>query len=315
MQASSPSSSPRNPAVEPLITPALRVAAVALAVLAALKVAVLLLEPRLTFFPVRALPRTPAAAGLPYEEMRTRTADGLDLRGWFVTAGDQAAGAGRRPLTLLVFHGNAENIATGLALAVRAHAAGFATALAEYRGYAGNPGSPSEKGLGLDAEAWMRTVAARPDVDPARLVIWGRSIGSAPAVRLAAGGGVAALVLESPFTSARDLLRDAGAWHLWALSWLGSYRFDQAAMIRRVRAPLLVIHGTRDEVAPPAHGRRLYDLAPGARSIVAIEGGGHNDLWADHGDELWTGAEAFLRAVDDATSGGGGDPAGPDQAG
>jgi len=297
------------------MTLALRIAAIAAGLLIALKIAVLLLEPRLVFFPVRALPRTPAAAGLPYEEIRTRTADGLELRGWFIAAGGEPAGAGRRPLTLLVFHGNAENIAAGLALAARARASGLATALAEYRGYAGNPGSPSEKGLGLDAEAWMRTVAARPDVDPGRIVPWGRSIGGAPAVRLAAAGGVAALVLEAPFTSARDLLRDAGAWHLWALSWLGAYRFDQATLVRRVRVPLLVIHGTRDEVAPLAHGRRLYSLAPGARSFVAIEGGGHNDLWTDHADELWNGAASFLRAVGDGTSGADGVSPGADQDG
>jgi hypothetical protein len=134
-------------------------------------------------------------------------------------------------------------------------------------------------------------------------------------MRLAASGGVAALVLESPFTSARDLLRDSGAWLLWALSSLGSYRFDQAALIRRVHVPILVIHGTRDEVAPFAHGRRLFDLAPGARSFVAIEGGGHNDLWANHAGDLWTGAEAFLRDISDGSSSVGLGAAGPNQDG
>jgi len=315
MRASWPPSSPRNPAISPLIAPVLRVAAVVVGALAALKVVVLLLEPRLAFFPSRALPWTPAAAGLAYEDIRTRTEDGLDLRGWFIPAGDPAAGSGRRPLTLLVFHGNAETMASGIVLAARAHATGYATALAEYRGYAGNPGSPSEEGIGMDGDAWLRSIARRADIDPGRLVAWGRSIGGSPAVRLAAGGKVAALVLESPFSSARDLLRDQGAWPLWALSWLGAYRFDQAQQIRSVHAPLLVIHGTRDEVAPLAHGRRLYALAPGARSFVAIEGGGHNDLWSAHADEVWSGAEDFLRRIDDRPDGGGGDPAAPDQDG
>jgi fermentation-respiration switch protein FrsA (DUF1100 family) len=273
----------------------------AAAALVLLPVVVRLLEPLATFFPVRDLPLEPGAFGLPYDTLQAVTSDGLHLRGWFVPAPGppgEATGGGRvAPLTLVVFHGNAENIAFGLDLAQRARAAGWATALAEYRGYAGNPGSPSEEGIARDGEAFVRAVAARPDVDPGRLVIWGRSIGSAVAVRLAANGHGAALVLESPFTSARELLRASGAWPLWAMSFAGSYRFDQAALMPRVRVPVLVIHGTADEVVPFRLGRRLYDLAPGPKTFLAIDGGGHNDLLARHGDALWAGAEGFLRSL------------------
>jgi fermentation-respiration switch protein FrsA (DUF1100 family) len=270
--------------------------AIALAAgLAVLKAAVFLLEPKLAFFPARALDLTPRAAGLPYEDLRAVTADGLTLRGWFVPA---PASTGGRPLTLLVFHGNAENIGHGLDLAERAHRAGYAVALGEYRGYAGNPGNPSERGLYLDGEAIFQAVAARSDVDPARVVFWGRSIGAAVAGRLASSGRGAGLVLESPFLSVGHLLRDDGAWLLYGLSLLGSYRFELEPALSSLEMPLLVIHGTRDEIAPFAHGRRLHDLARGPRTLVALEGGGHNDLWALHGDALWAGAERFLRTLD-----------------
>jgi hypothetical protein len=272
----------------------LALSATLLLILAALFVGVRLLEPHLAFFPVRELVVTPASAGLPFEDLAATTDDGLRLRGWFIPPPD---GTPPGAWTLLVFHGNAENIGHGLNLAVRAHAAGFGVAMAEYRGYAGNPGSPSEHGISRDGEAYLRALLERPGADPRRIAIWGRSIGGAVAVHLATAGNGGALVLESPFRSARTLLRDAGAWVLFGLSFLASYRFDQEALIGRVRSPVLVLHGTADEVVPFSHGRRLYELANEPKRLQAIEGGGHNDLWARHADEVWGAAESFLRGL------------------
>ena len=266
--------------------------AIAVLFLVLLFAAVRLLEPRLTFLPVGPLQRSPASIGLPLEDLVAVTADGLRLRGWYLPPPDEAP---PDAWTLLVFHGNAENIGNGLDLAQRAHAAGYGVALAEYRGYAGNPGSPSEQGIYRDGEAFFRALSARPGVDPARIAVWGRSIGGAVAVRLAAAGHGGALVLESPFRSVRTLLRDAGAWLFYGLSVLGSYRFDQEGLIGRVEAPILIVHGTADEVVPFSHGRRLHEAARAPKTFAAIEGGGHNDLWARHAREVWGAAEAFLR--------------------
>jgi uncharacterized protein len=270
---------------------ALKIAVGAVVALFLVRLVVLALEPRFAFFPRPDLAPTPADAGLPYEVVTATTADGLTLRGWWVPA----PGGAVSPPVLLVFHGNAETIAHGLDLAARAHGAGFATLLAEYRGYAGNPGSPSEEGIAADGEAFAAAATARAGGAP--VVVWGRSIGGAVAVRLAAAGRGAGLVLESPFTSAQDLLRDDGAWLFLLASYLGSYRFDSASRMAQVRVPVLVIHGTADTIAPYAHGRRLHDLAPGPKTLLTIEGGGHNDLWARHADALWAGAERFVRAL------------------
>jgi uncharacterized protein len=256
----------------------------------ALWIGVRFLEPRLAFFPVRDLAATPASIGLPFENLAATTEDGLRLTGWYVPppAGSPAS------WTLLVFHGNAENIGSGLPLVERAHAAGFGVALAEYRGYASNPGSPSEQGISRDGEAFWQALAARPGADPARIAVWGRSIGGTVAVHLAAAGRGGALVLESPFRSARTLLRDAGAWVLSALAVFASYRFDQESLIGGITVPVLILHGTADEVVPFAHGQRLYELARAPKRFVAIDGGGHNDLWSRHAAEVWGPAEAFL---------------------
>lgn len=284
---------------------------VAVALVLAARIAVFVLEPRLTFFPRRDLPASPDMLGLPFEDFSARTADGVRVHGWFIpgaaTPGEAApgaapaAGAGDPPRprlpTILLFHGNAENIADGLPLAAPIHGAGWNLLLLDYRGYGRSEGTPSERGIYADGEAALAALRERPDVDPERIVVWGRSIGAAVAVRLAAGAPVRGVILESPFTSVEELLREGGYWMLYAFSRLGSYRFDSAAAMPSVRAPVLVIHGTDDEIVPFPLGRRLHDLAPGRRVFLAIEGGGHNDLLARHGDALWNGARRFLESL------------------
>ncbi len=284
----------------------LTAAGIAVALVLGLKILVLLVEPRLTFMPVRELPVTPGDLELPFEDASITTDDHLRIHGWFVPApAHEDRGALRRPLTLLFFHGNAENIAFNLPLVELAHRAGHGLLLVDYRGYGTSEGSPSEAGIYRDGEAALRYLRGRPDVDPGRIVVWGRSIGAAVAVHLVAGGTgsgsgapVAGVVLESPFTSALELLREGGHWILYPAALLGSYRFDSARLIGRIAAPLCVVHGTEDEVAPFRLGRRLYDLAAARKELVAIEGGGHNDLMARHGDELWAGVSRFLATLD-----------------
>lgn len=265
----------------------------------ALKILVLLLEPRATFFPASEYPLRPADLGLPSEEIRLTTADRVEIQAWFVPALPRADAVGRRPLTLLFFHGNAENLGICVPLASLTRAYGYNLMLVEYRGYGLSDGHPSEKGIYLDGEAALDHLRGRADVDPGRIVVWGRSIGAAVAVHLAAEHGpLAGVVLESPFTSVRELLREGGYWPLYLLSFFGSYRFDLAGSIDRVGAPLLVIHGTADEIVPFKLGLRLYERAPGRKRFRAVEGGGHNDLFARHRDELWSHVRRFLATVD-----------------
>jgi hypothetical protein len=311
---------------------------IAVALVLALKIAVPAIESRLTFFPRRGLEVSPDALGLPFDEFEARAADGVRLHGWFIPgaaagrgvdapaggAGDAGSGGGGgsdaggggesdtgsgasrgaappgsgRPLTLLLFHGNAENIADALPFATLTRRAGYNLLLLDYRGYGRSEGSPSERGIYLDGEAALAALQGRPGVDPERIVLWGRSIGAAVAVHLAATRPVRALVLESPFTSVRDLLREGGYWILLGLARFGTYRFDSAARMPRVTVPVLVIHGTRDEIVPFALGRRLHDLAPGRKELLAIEGGGHNDLLALHAPALWSGARRFLATLE-----------------
>ncbi len=268
----------------------------ALAAGLALKLLVLLAQSALTFFPVRALPATPGTFGLAFEPLSIATTDGETLGGWFIPG---RADAGDRPFTIVHFHGNAENIASYAALGRRTHEAGHHLLLIDYRGYGTSSGHPSEAGIYRDGAAALAYLESRDDLDADRVVLWGRSIGACVAVRLAATDArVAGVILESSFTTARDLLREGGAFILYPLSFLSSYRFDQAGLIGSVNAPLLFIHGTDDDVAPHRLGRRLFDLAGGRKSFFEIDGGGHNDLLARHGDALWGEVSRFIASLD-----------------
>ena len=189
-------------------------------------------------------------------EVETTTADGLRLLAWYAPARDG------RP-TLLYLHGNGGHIAYRADRARTLTAAGYGLLLVEYRGYGGNPGSPSEDGFHADAEAALAYLTGR-NVAPGRIVLYGESLGTAVAVRLAAeaasrGTPAGALVLEAPFTSIADLAQHH--YPFIPARMLVKDRFDAASRIAAVRAPVLVLHGERDHVVPVQYGRALFAAA------------------------------------------------------
>jgi uncharacterized protein len=227
---------------------------------------------RLIYFPWPG--RVPAASSvLPgSQEVLLETEDGLRLGGWFLPARDR--GGGRGP-AVLVCNGNAGNRALRAPLAAALSAAGLSVLLFDYRGYAGNPGRPSEDGLAADARAAQAWLAARPEVDPGRIAYLGESLGAAVALRLAVERPPAALVLRSPFTSLTDVGRLHYPWLPVRL--LLADRYASAARVARLTVPLLVIAGERDQIVPAALSRRLYGAAAAPKRFVLVPGADHND--------------------------------------
>src|SRR5215831_7305540 len=214
----------------------------------------------------------PSAAGLPQaEEVVLQTADGEKVIAWHVPP------RGEKPV-VLYFHGN------GGALSMRAGrfrkllADGTGLLALSYRGYGGSSGSPTETGLITDAEAAYRFAADK--YDAGRLALWGESLGSGVAVALAAARPVAAVILESPFTSAADV--GAGHYPFLPVRWLIKDPFYSDRRIGDVRAPVLVLHGVRDTIVPIALGERLFALVPGPKQFIRFPDAAHNDL-EDHG--------------------------------
>ena len=217
----------------------------------------------------------PSAAGLPGLTVPAiRTEDGLDLAAWFVAPRTEAA-----PVVLFL-HGNTGHVGHRAGRAARLAREGWGVMLAPYRGFGGNPGAPSEEGLARDARAAYAALREQ-GIAAGRIVIWGESLGSAVAVRLATEVPAAALILESPFTS---MLAMARRRHPYVPArWLLKDRFDSLSRIGRVTAPLLIIQGARDALVPPAMGEHLRRAAGSAvRRIWRAPAAGHNDLF-EHG--------------------------------
>ncbi len=246
------------------------------------------LQRSLIYFPLGEAPG-PAEAGLPdAEPVAFDTTDGLRLDGWFVAA----PGAGPRA-AVLVFNGNAGHRGdrAPLAAALRVH--GLHVLLFDYRGYGGNPGSPSEEGLAADGRAARAYLAARPDVDASRLVYFGESLGAAVATRLASEHPPAALVLRSPFTS----LPDVGRVHypILPVRPLLRDRFDVIGRIGQVGAPLLVLAGARDRIVPVEQSRRVFKAAAEPKRLLVLPRADHNDYELLAGDEMIDAIAELLR--------------------
>ena len=261
------------------------VAVAVLIVLALLYVA----QRSLIYFPASATPR-PDLLPPGAETVELRTDDGLRLAAWFLPA------AGHEPAprsAVLIFNGNAGDRSHRLPLAIALSQAGHAVLLFDYRGYAGNPGSPSEKGLRADARAALVALTARPDVDPERVAYFGESLGAAVAGGLATERPPAALILRSPPPS----LAEVGRHHypfLPIFDPLLMDRYPLAEQLREVRVPLLVLVTERDEIVPAAMSRRAFDAAAGPKRYVALAAAHHNDPVMFGGQELLAEVAAFL---------------------
>ncbi len=205
-----------------------------------------------------------------------RTQDGLNLA-FLVAEGPPGRGV------ILHFHGNGGSVEDRLALASEVNAAGFTIILAEYRGYGGNPGRPGEAAFAADAAHYLAWVQARYPARP--LVLWGESLGSGVVTRLAEGReGLAAIVLESPFTSVTDVAR--AIYPFLPVDRLLRHRFESLARLPGVSAPLLVVASEEDRITPVAHARRMAEGAARAR-LVLRPGGAHPAVLNDaDGDAL-----------------------------
>ena len=195
--------------------------------------------------------------------VQTETDDGLRLSAFY-----RAAAPGRK--TILFFHGNGDNMLGAIEATRGPAAAGHGLMLVEYRGYGGNPGSPGEAGLYRDGEAAMRWLG-EAGVGARGIVVVGNSIGSGPATEMARRHDVAALMLVSGFS---DLPSVVGSQVPFVPRWLVRDRFDNAAKLARVKAPVFLMHGDADTLVTPDNLDRLARAAPGA-TVARVAGAGH----------------------------------------
>jgi fermentation-respiration switch protein FrsA (DUF1100 family) len=240
---------------------------------------------RALLFPAGRERTTAAQARLSgFEDVTLTTADGERIVGWF-----KAPEPGRA--AILYFHGNGGSLADRRDRARLLTQDGRGLLIVSYRGYSGSTGSPTETGLREDARTAYDWLAGH--VAPERIVLYGESLGTGVAVRLATERSVAGVVLEAPYSSTADVAR-VGYWFV-PVDWLMRDQFRSVDIIHAVKAPLLVLHGERDAVIPIALGERLYAAAREPKRFVRLPGVDHVSVLEQGGLEP---VRAFLDTIE-----------------
>lgn len=246
-------------------------------------------QERIAFPGRRAVVPDPAALHLAGQRISLALPDGTRLVGWYLAPEGRDPGPG-----LLWFYGNGENIGAIWPVLRDFRPPEAALLVVDYPGYGASGGRTTESGLYQAADAAYAALAARPEVDPARIVVYGRSLGTAVASWLAAHRPVAGMVLESPFTNAREMSRQHyGLFPRFVLR----LALDNLANVARVQAPTLILHGTADLLVPFAMGQRVARSAAGPVEFVAIEGARHNETYEVGGAAYRDRLRAFVRRV------------------
>ena len=241
--------------------------------------AVLFVNQRTLLYPASDRRSTAAEAGLSgFQDLVLQTPDGERLMAWWKPPQPGKA-------LLLYFHGNGGSLWSGRLRAQALTASGRGLLMVSYRGYSGSTGSPTEAGLHIDARTAYDWV--RQSYETSRLVAYGESLGTGVAVRLASEQPLAGLILDAPYTSTADVA-SLTYWYV-PVSWLMLDQFRSLDIIRQVKAPILILHGTDDRTIPFAFGERLYAAAPEPKRFVRLPN-------VDHTSVLEGGGLAPVRA-------------------
>jgi uncharacterized protein len=257
------------------------IARVVLAAAVGLPLVLYFLQDRLIFHPQTLDPASRAAIAARFpavKEVFIDAADGTRLHAWFLKSGTDL---------VLYFGGNAEEVSWMLDNAGAA-TTGPSWLLTDYRGYGASEGSPSEPNLVADALRWYDH--AQRELKPARMFVFGRSLGSGVAVALAARRTLAGVILATPYDSLAAVA--AHYYPYLPVRWMLRHRFDSLALAPRLRVPMLCLIAERDEVIPPVHAERLYDAWGGPKRRQLLLGAGHND--ADAALEFWPAIRRFV---------------------
>ncbi len=236
------------------------------------------------YYPERVLSSSPSSIGLDFESISFETRDGVKLSGWFIPR-ENARGV------ILFCHGNAGNISHRLESIQIFHRLGLDILIFDYRGYGQSEGKPSEQGTYQDAEAAWRYLIEERQVDPNEIIVFGRSLGGAVASWLAQSHTPGALILESAFTSLRDIA--ARLYPYLPVRLLLRFEYNTAEHLGRVNCPVLIVHSREDEIMPFSHGRRLFEVANEPKRFLELTGT-HNEGFLTSGKRYEEGLNAFI---------------------
>jgi len=267
-----------------MLSTVLKVAAVLAAVAVLIYIATAVLawryQDRMAFPAPRSPLPNPETLGIPNgKRIAIVTSDGVALQGWYLPP-DPPPESGSKAPGLIWFYGNMETIEGIAPVLHRFRPAGTGVLVLDYRGYGSSAGEPTEEGVYRDAEAAWDYMVGQAEIDSTRIGVYGRSIGSAVALYLATERPVRVVILDSPFSSGREM-----AEHHYSFLPLTLMRLslDNISRAEQLTVPLLIFHGTEDRIAPIEMGHAVAH-AGRADSLIELVGAGHNDTYAVGGD-------------------------------
>jgi len=209
-----------------------------------------------------------------FQEVSYAAEDGVILKGWYAPP---APRGGRAAATIVYFHGNADTLSSAVSVALPYVEEGYGFFLAEYRGYGGLGGKPTQDGLFADGRAaMMKAFDMGGSIDD--MIVMGHSLGTGVAAQAAVEFQAPRLILIAPFFSALEVAR--GRYPLLPVAMLMLDRYENNEVLGRYRGSVLIAHGDRDVVIPIAHAQRLFALAREPKRLHAITGSGHSELFA-----------------------------------
>jgi fermentation-respiration switch protein FrsA (DUF1100 family) len=238
------------------------------------------------YFPQSHFDFSPEEFRLQYRDASFRTEDGEQLHGWFFQGEEGGP-------VILHFHGNAGNISHRLDLVQIFQRKGLSVFLLDYRGFGKSSGRPSETGLYRDGLAAWSYLVEKERIPPERIVLHGHSIGAAVAIEVALQKKVRGLVIESAFTSTKDMAKTMPIFGLFAPVFPAHY--NNLDKIRRVPFPLLIIHGDKDEIVPFSMGQKLFEAAADPKVFYPVKDAGHNDVFIVGGEKYFELFAEFAR--------------------
>lgn len=225
---------------------------------------------------------------VPLEDVWFTSEDGTRLFGWYV--------ASRRSRAVMLWcHGNAGNMIHRLENLAALYESGLSVFLFDYRGYGRSEGMPTEKGLYQDARAAYQYLIDFRHIEPARLVVFGRSLGAAVAGNLASERPVAGLILEAAFPSIAVMAKQQFGG--LPTHWLLGSRFPLIDRLRSIHVPILMIHGDQDTIVPFPLGEQVFLAAPEPKSLYVVKGADHNNLPVVGGTPYFARLKEFVETV------------------
>lgn len=234
----------------------------------------------------RFIDRTPAAAGLAFEEV-VRDVGDYKTHGWYVPLEDHRG-------VVLFSHGNAGNLSGRIESIQLLRSFGFSVLAYDYGGYGHSTGRPSEARCYADIRAMWAWLVEERGVPAEKIVLFGRSLGAGPTTDLAVEVTPGAVILESAFLSTPDIAKGNPLFR--PITWLIRHRFENKHKVAAIEAPLLIVHSPEDEIIPYSHGRELFERASEPKTFLEIRGG-HNVGFVLSEDVYREGWEAFLAPV------------------